>query len=1461
MQFAVPDWLETHYPGVHQPLAGGGKDEEDEWLNPVEVALQVLTRYRTVQPVLSPLPAEAFFADEPAERHMHTHSAHVFRGAETLPSGVRSVSFCDTLQLLALVTDDGQFSLCTLSGETCCVRTIATVATTEGSSGGASPTSTSNNASARAEPPEVAAKLGLFSGKGGLLAVALGDGSVLLSRVERFTSGARAGDGLRVMSGLENRRNSFRLDPAERLDPADAAELAAATLDIAGGAEGLGGSGSFQSDVPGGGHAPDTPRSAQQRGIATLAGVEIHQLHSLSLGPYLAAGGVTCLCFSDDGHALAVGHEGALALWSTDDGTRLSCSATGGAGVGGSGGGGVRGLAWGYHGYRLLAVAGSGMGSPLRGPPQQQERILVYDLLRHAGSAVSGAPLCLQDSTRVVTLEARPWDSHSLYWRVLPCHGGYLASNAPLQHERELEVCGLCWWGEEAVIALARQGSMYWLRLYPRTHLDDASLLLAPLRLPVGMKPAFFSAMPVTRRAGSEILVLVASQRSYLVYRFSQTPAGVTSEVAHQGTLPHVQPTHCTSAATTGGSGGAGSGSGPSPAKRRQWRAGSAASALSLADEGRIGAPRRLFLVPAVVPPLLGILDFDGNLAVVELEGGCCRQRRSFSRAKALARQQRRLKREAARLIEEAYSEEYQVWCPALQLELPDGAFSEDSLDGGTDEALALDPHAYADPESMALGLLARKGAMVVCRPRDNAASAGSTAVNGPPPAEPLQLPPCYEMRTRLRPLLHLLGSADPPPHNGAAAAAAGAVRGFDVAASILAELKRDAALAEAVPDTLELLLRACLEGRHLANEAQKGPAGDATRAQAAAVLSGALRLCALARGCFLEVVARVSRKMEPDWYALLFPLLLGGEGGYEGAHPTHLLHACLEQGRLATAAWFLPLVSDHAVSAARSRSAPPHELEALLPPPMLPLTGAEWSHGLSHALCCCLLLRCLEAPHTHALLPEVWLFACKRERSAASPPQSAVRISAAVTAAALNAAIAGAGGGAAAAAAAAQSSAAERGGAGGGRAATPQRQQRKATQLQVSQRPPTPPADPPPSLLWRIGRTLLWGGGSGPNTPQSQPSTPVDAAPLSPLSAAGTPSHTPSRQRMHRGDAASPAAYSYPSPRVSAAASVLSTAQSPRSDAAAAGSAPGSPGSPGAWRRLSLADGDTSATSTYARVPGRSAAAVLAGFVWRRLTAMRAAEAHAAFCALALSSAGRDAGVERERVMATLRVVARSGAAGGAGPPQETMAHILQSFLHHFKTQLPHLLHTIAVGRAALPPPPPPLLPAAASVTPAVAAAPLSLPPESEAAVAAVQWLEVVRDLAVHVRHMETALVAATLLRDAPAVSALLGAAPPSLKAAYSEFLQQLLPSVGAAAASPTHYAPEQDAPAPEGTQEDLAPESAALLPKAGSIAGTSTGASASAAANGEVGVVVALQQWGGQCLSAAAAARAGDR
>lgn len=119
----------------------------------------------------------------------------------------------------------------------------------------------------------------------------------------------------------------------------------------------------------------------------------------------------------------------------------------------------------------------------------------------------------------------------------------------------------------------------------------------------------------------------------------------------------------------------------------------------------------------------------------------------------------------------------------------------------------------------------------------------------------------------------------------------------------------------EALPDTLELLLRACMEALNLAGERAKREASAAAAAAATAppssnngfqnpssnpaaaaaavvselelaraVMSDGVYLAQLAPECFHEVVARVARKAEPERYALLFPLhLVGGDG--DGGH------------------------------------------------------------------------------------------------------------------------------------------------------------------------------------------------------------------------------------------------------------------------------------------------------------------------------------------------------------------------------------------------------------------------------------------------------------------------------------------------------------------------------------------------------------------------------------------------
>jgi hypothetical protein len=104
--------------------------------------------------------------------------------------------------------------------------------------------------------------------------------------------------------------------------------------------------------------------------IAPLGGVEIDHLHCLRLATSETTSEqrrVTCMTFSGDGLAIAIGHSGALTLWSAEDGTQLSCttsSATASSGSNSAGSyssnaaadaglvGGVVSIAWGHRGYR-----------------------------------------------------------------------------------------------------------------------------------------------------------------------------------------------------------------------------------------------------------------------------------------------------------------------------------------------------------------------------------------------------------------------------------------------------------------------------------------------------------------------------------------------------------------------------------------------------------------------------------------------------------------------------------------------------------------------------------------------------------------------------------------------------------------------------------------------------------------------------------------------------------------------------------------------------------------------------------------------------------------------------------------------------------------------------------------------------------------------------------------------------
>ena len=168
---------------------------------------------------------------------------------------------------------------------------------------------------------------------------------------------------------------------------------------------------------------------------------------------------VLSLCFSADGWALAVGHEGALTVWSTEDGTRLVCttSESRGSGDGGGGGartettttapgtgtpphgggageeegyrqspgplspsrasaasgtldliaGGARALSWESEGYRLMSVGsavgkgGGADGGAAAAAAARGQGIVAFDFLRRARSNLSSSLLSLQVCKRL----------------------------------------------------------------------------------------------------------------------------------------------------------------------------------------------------------------------------------------------------------------------------------------------------------------------------------------------------------------------------------------------------------------------------------------------------------------------------------------------------------------------------------------------------------------------------------------------------------------------------------------------------------------------------------------------------------------------------------------------------------------------------------------------------------------------------------------------------------------------------------------------------------------------------------------------------------------------------------------------------------------------------------------------------------------------------------------------------
>lgn len=67
------------------------------------------------------------------------------------------------------------------------------------------------------------------------------------------------------------------------------------------------------------------------------------------------------------------------------------------------------------------------------------------------------------------------------------------ARSAPTTSHTSSQVAALAWWGEDAVVAVARHKTQFLFKLYPRAHLDNTSLLHEPLALPPGTRPLFLA--------------------------------------------------------------------------------------------------------------------------------------------------------------------------------------------------------------------------------------------------------------------------------------------------------------------------------------------------------------------------------------------------------------------------------------------------------------------------------------------------------------------------------------------------------------------------------------------------------------------------------------------------------------------------------------------------------------------------------------------------------------------------------------------------------------------------------------------------------------------------------------------------------------------------------------------------------------------------------------------------------
>lgn len=93
-----------------------------------------------------------------------------------------------------------------------------------------------------------------------------------------------------------------------------------------------------------------------------------------------------------------------------------------------------------------------------------------------------------------------------------------------------MEVAGMCWWGESALVVASRLKHGFILLLYSRKHLSSEALMIPPIKLPVGMRPLFMQVRGTVW--GPELLLVVPPLNTrvcFLWYSLTQSLAFLSS--------------------------------------------------------------------------------------------------------------------------------------------------------------------------------------------------------------------------------------------------------------------------------------------------------------------------------------------------------------------------------------------------------------------------------------------------------------------------------------------------------------------------------------------------------------------------------------------------------------------------------------------------------------------------------------------------------------------------------------------------------------------------------------------------------------------------------------------------------------------------------------------------------------------------------------------------------------------